>query len=82
MAAADLDLRLRAVFAYLARHFWNHVLCIDNVECFSGLTGQTLKDDEVLGWVIDLHYIDDLVLVGNFEWKVDFAQFTIQLFEF
>ena len=44
--------------------------------------GQTLKDDEVLGWVIDLHYIDDLVLVGNFEWKVDFAQFTIQLFEF
>jgi hypothetical protein len=73
LAPPDLNLGLGAFFTYLSWNFGNHILCIDDVECFGRFTGQTFEDNVVFLRVVDLDDVNDLVLVGNLEWEVYLA---------
>jgi hypothetical protein len=57
------------------------ILCVHDVEYFLGVATQRLKYDEVFIWLLDIHYIHNLIIEYHWVRKHLFAQLAVQFFE-
>jgi len=59
-----------------------HLIGTDNIKDLLRLFRQRFQHNKILIWSFNIHDVDYLIVVCYLEWKVDFAKFTIHLFEF